>query len=151
VYLTGTKDPENRNFDVLPLDVQAWSVLAMPSVVQTHPEVLNNALRDHLTLTDGVFGLDYNSDLDGAWFEGMGQMAVALESVGRTADAEAIRRELRRAQQTSPLGNKYGIVAASHDGVTTGFNFKYFQRLHVGATAWLVFAQLQDFNPFVDS
>jgi hypothetical protein len=42
---------------------------------------------------------------------------------------------------------------ASHDGLSTGFDtaggdpFKYFRRLHVGATAWNVFAQM-GFNPY---
>jgi hypothetical protein len=31
-------------------------------------------------------------------------------------------------------------VAASHDGVTTGFDWLYFDRLHVGATAWYLLA-----------
>jgi hypothetical protein len=45
-----------------------------------------------------------------------------------------------------------GLVAASHDGVTTGFNNDYgpnyyYRRMHVGATSWLIFAQL-GFNPY---
>ena len=38
------------------------------------------------------------------------------------------------------------MIAASHDGVTTGFLFYYFRRLHIGATAWNIFAQL-GYNP----
>jgi len=65
------------------------------------------------------------------------------------AQAGALRRELRRAQTTPPFGQGGGIVAASRDGLTTGFGFQYFRRRHIGATAWNVFAQL-GFNPYYE-
>ena len=40
-----------------------------------------------------------------------------------------------------------GLVAGSHDGISTGFDFTVLKRLHVGATAWNVFAQL-GWNPY---
>src|SRR5207237_1281308 len=46
-----------------------------------------------------------------------------------------------------PYGDGDCIAAACHDGLDTGFGFFYHRRLHVGATAWNVFAQL-GFNPF---
>jgi len=61
--------------------------------------------------------------------------------------AIALRQELSRAQQTPPFGDARGLAAASHEGLTTGFDFKYFRRLHIGATAWNVFAQL-GYDPF---
>ena len=38
-------------------------------------------------------------------------------------------------------------MAASHDGVSTGFDWVYDARLHVGATAWFVFAE-RGYNPY---
>ncbi len=50
-----------------------------------------------------------------------------------------------------PFGNGRGIAAASHDHLSTGFDdFEYYRRLHVGATAWNLFAQL-GYNPYYQS
>lgn len=148
-YLAGTNNPNELNTTTgqLPLDVQAWSVLALPNALTTHPEVLDCAERNHRTLSDGFSGFDFNEDKDGVWFEGTGHMAVAYGLANRLSEAEDLREELRRGQQTQPFGDEAGIVAASHDGVSTNFGFKLFRRLHVGATAWSVFAQL-GFNPY---
>ena len=148
-YLAGTTNPETRNMisGQLPLDVQAWSVLALPDALTLHPQVLNCAELNHRNTHDQFSGFDFNDDKDGVWFEGTAQMAAAYAFATQAAAAESLRQELRRAQQTSPVGDGRGIAAASHDGLSTGFNFKYFRRLHVGATAWTVFGQLE-FNPF---
>lgn len=39
------------------------------------------------------------------------------------------------------------IVAASHDGLSTGFDWIYDARLHTGATSWFIFAEL-GYNPY---
>ena len=148
-YLTGTTDTMTRNFSVIPLDVQAWSIQAVPSVRTAHPRVLTCAETNHATSADGTLGFDFNDDRDGVWFEGTGQMAVAYAVAGRPSTADAVRSELRRAQTNPAFGGFGGIAAASRDGLTTGFDFRYFRRLHIAATAWNVFAQLA-FNPFVD-
>jgi hypothetical protein len=148
-YLAGTLDAEHRNQEPfqLPVDVQAWSVLAIPGVLKVHPAILDCAEREHRTIHDGFSGFDFNDDRDGVWFEGTAHMAVAYAFSRNTAKAEELRRELRRAQQTPSFGSGQGIVAACHAGVSSGFGFSLFRRLHVGATAWNVFAQLA-FNPF---
>lgn len=148
--LAGTIDPNSRNekSGQLPLDVQAWSVLA----ILDNPLVsIQCAEANHLNTHDGFSGFDFNEDKDGVWFEGTAQIVVAYALVGRTTSADFYRAELRRAQQT--LGDGEGLPSASHDGLSTGFDtaggdpFKYFLRLHVGATAWNVFAQI-GFNPY---
>ncbi len=155
-YLAGTSDPMTRNInpDQLPLDVQAWSTLALASPLR-HPAALGCSEANHRTTDQGLSGFDFNHDNieDGIWFEGTAQMAVAYAFVGDEQAAEALRVTLRAAQANAPFGNGHGIAAASQDGLTTGFEtaghrpFKYFRRLHVGATAWNVFAQLR-FNPY---
>lgn len=152
VYLTGTHNPSTRNANAgqLPLDVQAWSTLALPDGLSIHPEVLPGAEANHRTMSNGFSGFDFNEDRDGVWFEGTAQMAVAYDRAGQSPLAESLRQELRRAQQTPPYGDGLGTAAASREGLTTGFGFSYFRRPHVGATAWNVFAQL-DFNPFRES
>ncbi|HEV7783842.1 MAG TPA: hypothetical protein VGQ28_00815, partial [Thermoanaerobaculia bacterium] len=88
-----------------------------------------------------------NDDRDGVWFEGTAHMAVAYVRAGNSGAAEALRQTLARAQATPPYGDGSGVAAASRNGLTTGFGFFFFQRLHIGATAWNVFAQ-SAFNPF---
>ena len=156
-YLTGTHDPETRNDTPgqLPLDCQTWYLLAMPGAWPAHiAEVFACIETNHRTEHDGFDGYDFNEDKDGVWFEGLGQAATAYAVAGRRhtlqpwlAEAQAHRVELRRAQQTPPFGDVYGIAAACHDALSTGFDFEYFQRLHVGATSWLVFAQ-RGVNPY---
>ena len=148
-FLTGTIDPEHRNTRAgqLPLDVQAWSVLALEGILDQHPLLFACPEREHAVFHHGFAGFDFNEDRDGVWFEGTGHMALAYGWV-RRSQAGFYQRELRRAQGTDPFGDGRGLSAACHDGLSTGFNFKYFRRLHVGATAWNVFAQLR-FNPFV--
>ncbi|HJQ25997.1 MAG TPA: VCBS repeat-containing protein [Blastocatellia bacterium] len=148
-YLAGTTDPNTRNTSPtqLPLDVQAWSVLALPDAITVHPQTLTCAELNHRTMSDGFSGFDFNNDKDGVWFEGTGHMAVAYAWDNQLLAAASLRQELNRARTTAPFGDGFGIAAASHDAISTGFDFKLFRRLHVGATAWHIFAQLQ-FNPY---
>lgn len=147
--LTGTIDPGTRNQlqDQLPSDTQSWSVLAVPEMLALHPGILGCAEHHHRTQDQGFTGFDFNDDRDGVWFEGTAHLAVAYAAAGQDTAAESLRSELRRAQETPPFGDDSGLAAASREGLTTGFNFFFFRRLHVGATAWNVFAQAR-FNPF---
>jgi hypothetical protein len=148
-YRAGTIDPSTRNENpgTLPVDVQAWSVLAVPSVLSLHPGVLGCVETHHVTTDQGWTGVDFNEDKDGVWFEGSAQVALAYEQAAQGSSAQTLRSMLAQAQATPPFGDGFGIVAASRDGLTSGFDFAYFRRRHVGATAWNVLAQLV-FNPF---
>jgi hypothetical protein len=145
-YLAGTTDPSNRNTaaGMLPLDVQPWSVLSLGG---GHTKAIDCAEAHHLNDHEGFHGFDFNDDEDGVWFEGTAQMATAYALAQREAMADLFRAGLRRAQVTAPFGDGEGLAASTRDGLTTGFGFKYFRRLHIGATAWNVFAQL-GFNPY---
>jgi hypothetical protein len=116
------------------------------------------AFAKHHVRSDGFCGFDFNEDRDGVWFEGTGHMATAYACVGQDAPAMRSRRELCRAQAVLPepfvrqeqppaFQGPIGLVAGSHNGITTGFGFMVHKRLHVAATAWNVFAQL-GFNPY---
>lgn len=149
-YRTGTTDPETRNETPgqLPLDVQAWSVLAVPDALAHHPSVLLCTENNHRTTAAGFSGFDFNEDKDGVWFEGTAQMAAAYERAGQPASALALRQTLAQAQSAPPTGDGFGLAASAGESLTTGFGTdRYFRRRHVGATAWNVFAQLV-FNPF---
>ncbi len=146
--LTGTTDPEHRNENVgqLPVDAQSWAVLAVPGILGEHPSLLRCAETNHRVGDAGFAGYDFNEDRDGVWFEGSAHMAVAYRLANHTAAAEQLRRTLSAAQAADPA-NGQGVPSASRDGLTTGFGFLFHRRLHSGATAWNVFAQL-GFNPF---
>jgi len=145
---------------LIPVDVQAWSVMSLPDTLKLHPDALDCAERNHRNTHHNFTGYDFNNDKDGVWFEGTAQMAVAYEVAGKTAMAQSIREQLRKAQipasfPPSPSGfisDGNGIPAACHDGLTTGFDppegiFHYPRRLHIGAASWNVFAQLK-VNPY---
>ncbi len=171
----------------LPLDVQTWSWLAarkpgfasaldwaLGNLATTDtPTRTNSALTGNQTVTGVAFGSgSLRADVDRAigdqpsslrpdtgavWFEGNGQLALALTSRGRTGDAPAADRLLtaiRWAQQSLGRGQlvggrriEGGIVAASSP-MDTGFGFGYFPHLHVGATAWYVLAAAR-INPYL--
>src|SRR6185436_7070328 len=110
----------------LPLDVQVWGTLSLPDTLTRHPSVLAHAERDHRLTEAGFSGLDFNDDKDGIWPEGTAQMAVAYATFDQLDAASAIRRELSRIPQALAYGDGQGLVSALHDGLTTGFDFKYF-------------------------
>ncbi|MCA2217253.1 hypothetical protein [Jidongwangia harbinensis] len=73
----------------------------------------------------------------------------AGQTVGRTADPDGGRLSDPAGGGTwtgTPLPARSGVVAAS-SAFDTGFAFGYFQRQHVGATAWFLMAA-QNFNPY---
>jgi hypothetical protein len=145
----GTRHPNLRNEDLgnLPVDTQSWSLLALPDAFSFNEVLLRCAERKHRTRSDGFMGFDFNDDRDGVWFEGTAQMALAYGYSGDEQRASALRAELDRARTTATNANGHGIVAAAHDGVTSGFGFSLFSRLHIGATSWDTFAQ-KGVNPY---
>ncbi len=156
-FYTGTQpDGVTINADELPLDVNTWGVLSMGEV-NKYGRGLTYARWNHQTRdnTTGVVfqGFDFNDDLDGVWFEGTAQMVTALQVQGLTGEANSFLSQVRLAQSSAPHANGLGIVAASQDGLSTGFNlptggpWNYYNRLHVGATSWFIFAEL-GYNPY---
>lgn len=152
MFRTGTTDPNTLNTasDAIPLDVQAWSVLAIPNILAEHPMFLATAGATHkVTIPGGQTGYDFNNDLDGIWFEGTGQLATAYELSGDPQAAAPILSQLQAAQQNATFSSDGGLAAASQDGLTTGFGFEYMRRIHIAATAWNVFAEL-GVNPYYE-
>ena len=155
-YTGTTPDGVTINQDELPLDVNTWGVLSMGEAAK-YGRSLTYARVHHQTRdnTSGIVfrGFDFNDDQDGIWFEGTAQMVTALQVVGHNYEADQFLAEVRRAQTQAPHADGYGIVAASQDGLSTGFDlptgtpWNYYNRLHVGATAWFIFAE-QGYNPY---
>jgi hypothetical protein len=143
-FWTGTdNDGCTINKNVIPIDIQVWSVMAFDDYHESLDWVENNALVE----IDGFRGIDFNDDKDGVWFEGTAQTAIASQMAGKLDKSDMYLREIEKAQNIGENSNGKGIIAASHDGVTTGFDWEYFSRLHVGATAWYLFGK-RGVNPY---
>jgi hypothetical protein len=125
------------------LDIQAWAILLFDG----YKPALRWVEQYCYTEADGFKGFDYNTDKDGVWFEGTAQMTLAYLAAGQKDKADGFLKELERAQASARNHNGKGMVAASRDHVSTGLGGYYFSRLHVGATAWYIFADL-GCNPF---
>ena len=170
----------------LPLDVQTWSWLAARDRrygealdwARTNLATTDTPLRANSTLTgrqtfSGVVfasgslttdtrarigGQSYNPfpDDGAVWFEGTGQLAIALRdrrAAGDADRAEDLLAQLRAAQSQLGRGQTFGgqrveggIVAASSP-MDTGFGFGYYPNLHLAATSWYVFAATRT-NPY---
>lgn len=150
-FWTGTevngKTPSAHTF---PLDVNTWALLAFGNhgkYARSIEWIENNCLVRGCSTGCDIAGFDYNNDGDGVWLEGTAQMCLAYEVVGRHERAKAYLHELAKAQKKCVHGNELGLVAACHDSVSTGFGWEYHSRLHVGTTAWYIFA-LKHHNPY---
>ena len=143
-FWTGTKlDGCTINESNIPVDIQAWALM----VLGEYNSALQWAENNCYTESDGFKGFDFNNDNDGVWFEGTAQMAVAYLINKEKNKANIYIAELLKAQVSASNANGKGICAASHDGVTTGFDWEYFNRLHIGATAWYIFSEME-YNPY---
>lgn len=156
-FYTGTDtDGVTINKRVLPLDTNTWAILALGEGDRFGRGITWS--RQHHIATDRTtgttfIGFDFNTDRDGVWFEGTGQMVTALQVLDLQPEATYFLDQIRNAQSSAPHSNGLGIVAASQDGLTTGFDLPtggpwlYFNRLHIGATSWFIFAEL-GYNPY---
>jgi hypothetical protein len=146
---TGTlEDGSTINRFPLPADVQTWAAMATgdPRYRRSVAWVVENLL-----VTDGPFiGSSYsNADVTKVWFEGSAHLALALTPSRRDRELRAVLlSSIEKAQQEAPNADGLGIVAASADGLDTGFGDLYYAAPHTGATAWYLMAA-QDYNPFV--
>ena len=95
-------------------------------------------------------------DDGGVWFEGTGQLALALRKRDRSGDlaaSDALLATLRTAQAElgadQTFGGKRieGGIQAATSPIDTGFGFAYHPHLHTAATSWYVMAAT-GFNPY---
>uniref|UniRef100_A0A832A3C8 Uncharacterized protein n=1 Tax=Desulfacinum infernum TaxID=35837 RepID=A0A832A3C8_9BACT len=149
-FLIGTVDDGvTPNRAVNPMDVNTWGYLALAGVdgSKDFRRGLDWVLNRAQVSQAGYSGFDFNDDRDGIWWEGTAQMVVALELAGRADEASFYRQHMIRWQAEALEGDGKAIVAATVDHLTTGLDWTYGRKRHVGATAWFIFA-LKSFNPF---
>ena len=147
---TGT-DPDGTTINRTPIpeDVQVWAYLA---TLDRRYSASVTWVLDHLVAVDGPYTGPSFSDtqVSKVWFEGSGQLALALEARGARGDrarSATILDSVQLAQRAQPNGDGRGIVSASSDGLDTGFGDLYYASLHTGATAWYLLAVTRT-NPF---
>jgi hypothetical protein len=146
-YRTGTlTDGVTVDTSVIPLDTQSWSALAFGSTPLTR-EAIATAEISHTATYSGFAGFDFNTDQDMPWPEGTAQMVSAYWMLGHRNQAAYYLDELHEMQSAASRANGKGLVAAPADGLTTGFGWSYYNRLHVAATAWFIIAE-QALNPY---
>jgi hypothetical protein len=144
-FWTGTKvDGVTTYREVIPVDIQAWALLAFGKAGKPYQTALKYAEKHHQL----AGGFDFNQDRDGIWYEGTAQMALAYQITGQTQKAQNAIATLHAGQDVTG-----GIFTSDRPELTTGFilpegyPWLYYRRLHVGATAWTVLAQ-KGVNPF---
>jgi hypothetical protein len=147
-FWTGTTDDGvHPDRSIVPVDVQAWAVLALKDKREVYSRALDYAERH----AGNGGGYDFNTDRDGIWYEGTAHMAAAYHEIGRQDKAKKLIAAIESAQT-----NTGAIPSASTDGLSTGLGavtedgsnaVSYYRRGHVGATAWYLLAKVGA-NPF---
>lgn len=153
-YLTGTSpepNPQpNGSPGQLPEDAQSWAILALDPG-EVHGASLDCVEVNHRVVISGFDAFDFADDRDGFWPEGLGHIIDAYYLRNGPDERQRARQLallLSRLQQIpAPHGDGRGIVAASHDFLTSGFGFDWFRRMHTGATSWAYLALVR-YNPF---
>jgi hypothetical protein len=149
-FYTGTDEGGvNASTDVIPLDIQVWSLEALGADAGPYLQSLRYIEAHHKTALGYGFKQDGNNDCgDNTWFEGTSQVSLAYRLVGNTPKWNSILDDIHSAQLSS------GAMPATEGScLNTGFTlndgqpWEYFPRAHVGATAWLSLAE-QAVNPF---
>ena len=146
-FWTGNlEDGVTINTSTVPADVNTWGLMALDDI-EKYTRGITWVENNCYVEVDGFMGFDFNDDRDHIWFEGTAHMVLAYQIMGDTINANIYLSELERSQTEAPNNNGKGIVAASHDGLTTGFHWLYYARPHIGATAWFIFAK-NNYNPY---
>jgi hypothetical protein len=148
LFRLGTRpDGRLQTLDHLALDTQLWPLLG----VATPPGAWRRAVAGAQERLAVPGGFDFNEDRDGLWVEGTAQAALTLRALGRIEDARPLLATL--SGQIAPSGY---LFAAREPRITTGIavgpastgpDFFYHRRPHLGATAWGALAAL-GWNPF---
>lgn len=141
-----TTGEEVINRKNIPADVNTWGLMVLEDI-QQYGKGITWVEENCYVEADGFKGFDFNNDRDHVWFEGTSHQIICYDMLDETAKREEFLNEVRRAQSTGLNNNGKGIIAASNDGLTTGFDWLYFARLHIGATAWFIFAE-RGYNPY---
>ena len=149
-FWTGTaEDGVTLSTDVIPLDIQVWSLEALGTEAQAYQQSLGYIESHHKTSLGYGFKQDGgNSCGDSTWFEGTSQVALAYLLTNNPSKWRSILDGVHSVQTKDG-----GIPATDGACLNTGFTlddgspWEYFPRVHVGATGWLALAE-NGVNPY---
>jgi hypothetical protein len=149
-FWTGTaEDGVTLSTDVIPLDIQVWSLEALGTEAQPYVGSLAYIESHHKTSLGYGFKQDGgNSCGDNTWFEGTSQVALTYLLQKNAAKWQSILDGVHSVQTTDG-----GVPATDGACLNTGFTlddgspWEYFPRIHVGATGWLALAE-NGVNPY---
>ena len=109
-FWAGTQDDgATVNTAFIPLDVQAWAVLALRDDAAPYVAAIEFS-ESNLKVGDGY---DFNEDLDGIWYEGVAQMALAYAEIG---DAEKNEELLLVLESTQSVANEADANLGANSG-----------------------------------
>ena len=149
-FWTGTtSDGASINRSAIPEDAQSWGLMALGEAA-TYGRGIGWAeanLSDNSWSDRPLRGFKFSNIGKGCWFEGTAHMAVAFQIKGEITKANDILAVLRNVQTMASNNNGAGIVAACSKGAETGYGWQYPNALHIGATAWYLFAE-RKYNPY---
>ena len=147
-FRLGTRpDGTLQPLDQIALDTQLWPQIGVSDAPAPWRRAVDLAAR-RMALPGGY---DFNGDRDGVWVEGTAQAALTLRAMGRLRQADQLLDGLKR--EVSPSGYLYAssiprlTTGLAIGPASTGNDFYYFRRPHLGATAWAVLAGT-GWNPF---
>lgn len=139
----------------VPLDTQTWSVLSLGRekwragyswALTPAPDGLLVSSKA-CTMGEIVQGVSFSTaDVADVWTEGIAQARAAARLLGDEQQADLAARTLDQLRTSAPNTDKLGLVATCTE-IDTGFGFRYFNALAVGATAWAAIAAV-DANPY---
>jgi hypothetical protein len=150
-FWTGTtNDGVTFNPSPIPEDAQSWGLMTLSETGTFGAGITwaeNNLRLNTCASCTAYHGWKFSDVGNGCWFEGTAQMAVAYQIQGDDTKADDIVQVLRNVQALATNNDNAGIVAACPDGADTGYGWSYPNALHIGATAWYLFAE-RDYNPY---
>jgi len=150
-FWTGTtNDGVTINPSPIPEDAQSWGLIALGEADTYGAGITwaeSNLSVNPCSSCISYYGFKFSDVGDRCWFEGTAHMAIAFQIKGETAKADDIVGVLRNVRTSAPNNNGAGIVAACPDEAVTGYGWSYPNALHIGATAWYLFAE-RGHNPF---
>ncbi len=150
-FWTGTlEDGATINPAPVPQDAQSWALMALGEASVYGGGISwaeNHLLLTHCPGCESCKGFRFSDQGAGCWWEGTAHMAIAYQLRGEYGKAGEFLEALRAVQATAPHHNGRGIVSACPGQADTGYGWAYPNALHVGATAWYIFAEL-GYNPF---
>lgn len=165
-FWTGTGvDGVTVNKEAVPVDIQAWALLALKDEARPYTRALDYAERE--IRRGGGYGFSKTigdlppsvgaADVLGVWYEGTAQMATAYkEMVGVFGESnpEWSDRARKLVSFLESGQERSGAMRACDRNLWTGFYLPgtqvpwlYYSRPHVGATAWFVLAEAA-YNPY---